>query len=160
MEILNMNSVDHGFKKQLSEHPAGEKISACFMCRTCWASCPVSAINDEFNPLRVIRLALYGLKREVLSSGLIWLCTTCYACQERCPQGVAITEFITLLKNLAVKEGFVPTGIRAQHDLVVGEGRIYSIDEFDNKKRAKMDLPSLPTTCTVIKKLIDEDNAP
>jgi heterodisulfide reductase subunit C len=101
-------------------------------------------------------MALYGLKEQVLSSDFIWLCSSCYACQERCPQGVSITEFMTLLKNMAVKEGTMPAGIKAQRDLVKGEGRIYPIDDFDNKKRGKINLPALPTTCEVVKELFPE----
>ena len=40
-----------------------------------------------------------------------------------------------------------------QLDLVKGQGRIYSIDEFDNKKRVKVDLPELPVTCEIVKEL-------
>jgi len=156
MKSLKTNRADPDFKRQLFEQAEGERVSACFTCRTCTASCPVSAVDDKFNPLKVMRMALYGFKEEVLSSGFIWLCSACYACQERCPQGVAITEFMALLKNLAVKEGHVPPGIRVQRDLVKGEGRIYPIDEFDNKKRGKIGLPLLPTTCEVVKRLIHE----
>ena len=98
-------------------------------------------------------MALYGLKEEILRSDFIWLCSTCYACQERCPQGVSITDFMTLLKNMAIKEGHAPAGIRAQLKLVKGEGRIYPIDDFDNKKRNKAGLPPLPTSCGAIKEL-------
>jgi len=35
---------------------------------------------------------------------------------------------------------------QGQRDLIKGQGRIYAIDEFDNKKRNKIDLPSLATT--------------
>ena len=47
----------------------------------------------------------------------------------------------------------MPTGIRAQRDTIKGEGRIYPIDDFDNKKRAKVALPPIPTSCNVVKKL-------
>jgi heterodisulfide reductase subunit C len=50
----------------------------------------------------------------------------------------------------------MPAGIRAQLDLVKGGGRIYPIDDFDNKKRAKIDLPAVPTTCEVVKDLFPE----
>ncbi len=160
MGQIDLDRADPNFKKELAEQPGGEGISACFMCRTCVASCPISAVNERFHPLRIIRMALYGLKEEVLSSDFIWLCSSCYACQERCPQGVSITEFMTLLKNLAVAEGYMPAGIRAQRDLVKGEGRVYPIDDFDNKKRAKVDLPAIPTTCEVIKKLFPQEGQP
>jgi heterodisulfide reductase subunit C len=60
---------------------------------------------------------------------------------------------MTLLKNLAVKEGNMPAGIRAQRDIIKGEGRIYPIDDFDNKKRGKVGLPPIPTSCKVVTKL-------
>jgi len=156
MADIDLSKADPKFKKELAAHSGGEKIMACFTCRTCTASCPVSAVNSRFNPYRIIRMALYGLRDEVLRSDFIWLCSSCYACQERCPQGVSITDFMTLLKNMAVKEGHAPSGIKAQRDLIKGQGRIYAIDEFDNKKRNKVDLPSLPITCEVVKILFPE----
>jgi heterodisulfide reductase subunit C len=98
-------------------------------------------------------MALLGLRDDVLGSEELWLCTSCYTCQERCPNDVSITDFLTLLKNMAMKEGKAPTGIRAQEDLVRSQGRIYPLDDFDNKKRGKMDLPPLPTSCEVIREL-------
>jgi len=153
MGTIDLDRGDPDFVKELAGQPGGEKISACFTCRTCVASCPISAINREFNPAKIIRMALYGLKEEILTSDFIWLCSTCYACQERCPQGVSITDFMTLLKNMAISEGHAPAGIRAQLKLVKGEGRIYPIDDFDNKKRNKAGLPPLPTSCDAIKEL-------
>ncbi|MFH1350556.1 MAG: 4Fe-4S dicluster domain-containing protein [Pseudomonadota bacterium] len=157
MGNINLDKADPNFKYELTKQPGGEKIMACFTCRTCTASCPITAVNEKFNPLRIIRMALYGLKEEVLESDFIWLCSSCYACQERCPQGVNITELMTLLKNMAVKEGKAPKGIRAQLDLVKTHGRIYPLDDFDNKKRNKIDLPSLPTSCDVVKELFLEN---
>jgi len=157
MTDVNLDSADPNFKYEMMEHPGGEKIMACFTCRTCTASCPITAVNDKFNPLRIIRMTVYGLKKEVLESDFIWLCSSCYACQERCPQGVCITEFMTLLKNMAVKEGNAPSGIKAQLDIIKTEGRIYPIDDFDNKKRKKIDLPPLPTSCEVVKELLKNE---
>lgn len=154
MAEIDLSNTDPSFREELAKAPGGENISACFVCRTCMASCPISAVNQEFNPFRIIRLALYGLKDEVLKSDFIWLCSSCYACQERCPQGVSITEFMTILKNLAFKEGYAPAGIRTQMALIKGQGRIYPIDEFDNKKRDKAGLPPLPTSCDVVKELL------
>ncbi|RLC27969.1 MAG: heterodisulfide reductase [Deltaproteobacteria bacterium] len=159
METIDMDRADPGFQKELAEAPGGDRISACFMCRTCVASCPITEVNETFHPLRIIRMALYGFKEDVLSSDFIWLCSSCYACQERCPQGVGIADFMTLLKNMAVREGYMPAGIRVQQDLVKGEGRIYPIDDFDNKKRAKAGLPPLPTRCRDVAVLFPEKRA-
>ncbi len=32
---------------------------------------------------------------------MLWDCTTCYLCQEHCPQGVKVTDVLYELKNLA-----------------------------------------------------------
>jgi heterodisulfide reductase subunit C len=156
MDEIHLDRADPGFAKALAKRSGGEKISACFMCQTCVASCPITAVNDRFRPLTVIRMALYGLKEAVFSSEFIWLCSSCYACQERCPQGVRITDFMTLVKNAAVEAGHIPAGIKAQRVLVKGEGRIYPIDDFDNKKREKMALPPLPTSCDAVKDLFTD----
>jgi heterodisulfide reductase subunit C len=102
-------------------------------------------------------MALLGLRSEIFKSDFIWLCSNCYACQERCPQGINIPEFMTILKNLAVKEGYAPAGTKAQMDVIKGEGRIYPIDEFDNKKRNKSGLPALPTSCEAVKGLFSKE---
>jgi len=148
MNGIDLGTADQGFRQALLSEKGAENIAACFMCRTCTASCPISHVDKRFNPLRIIRMALYGLKERVLKSDFIWLCSSCYACQERCPQGVSITEFMTALKNLAVRAGHMPPGAKLQMDLITKEGRIYPIDEFDNKKRNKLGLPSLPTSCS------------
>ncbi|MBW1735380.1 MAG: 4Fe-4S dicluster domain-containing protein [Deltaproteobacteria bacterium] len=153
MAVVDLDRGDPDFMRGLAKEPGGEEIEACFTCRTCVASCPIWAVNREFNPARIIRMAVYGLREEILTSDFIWLCSSCYACQERCPQGVSITDFMTLLKNMAAREGHAPSGIRAQLKLVKGEGRIYPIDDFDNKKRNKAGLPALPTSCDAIKGL-------
>ncbi len=153
MGTVDLDRCDTGFAKELARQPGAEKIQACFTCRTCVAGCPMSNVTDAFNPARIIRMALYGMKEEILKSPFIWLCSSCYTCQERCPQGVRITDFLTLLKNMAVQEGHEPSGIKAQMDLTKGQGKIYPLDDFDNKKRKKAGLPQLPTSCEVIGKL-------
>ena len=153
MGKIQLKQADPGFRDEMMSHRGGERIAACFTCRSCTAGCPVAAVHDAFNPVRIIRMALYGLRKEVLESGFIWLCSSCYACQERCPQGVSITDFMTVLKNMAVRDGYIPPAVRAQRDLIKGEGRIYPIDDFDNKKRTKAGLPDLPTSCEAVRLL-------
>ncbi|MEA2039051.1 MAG: 4Fe-4S dicluster domain-containing protein [Thermodesulfobacteriota bacterium] len=156
MDSLSMDRVDPNFKNELVKQPGGENFTACFACGTCTACCPITPVYESFNPRRIIRLALYGFKDEIFKSDFIWFCSSCYACQERCPQGVSITELMTALKNMAFKEGYAPSGIRAQNDLIKGEGRIYPIDDFDNKKRAKAGLPPVPTSCPVVEELFPQ----
>ena len=132
-----------------------DRIRSCFMCRTCTASCPVTFIDASFNPMAIMRMVLYGLVDEVLDSDFVWLCASCYSCQERCPQEVRITDIMVRLKNMAVERGNAPAGVRTQMDIIKKTGRIYPLDDFDNKKRAKAGLPELPTSCEAVKKLFE-----
>ena len=144
---------DHAFAEQLSD----ARLSACLMCRACTAVCPITRLNDSFNPFRFVRLALFGYIEEVLESGLIWLCSNCYACQEKCPHGVKIPDLMTALKNHGLKTGHAPREVRLQMNIIKDNGRIYPIDEFDNKKRGKLSLPSLPTSCETVSTLFNQD---
>jgi len=156
VETIQLDGADAGFKRKLARRPEARNLMACFTCLTCAASCPVAQVDSRFNPIRIIRMALLGLKQDVLGNETLWLCSSCYTCQERCPNDVSITDFLTLLKNMALEEGHAPQGIRAQEDLVRTHGRIYPLDDFDNKKRRKIDLPPLPTHCEVTDKLFPE----
>jgi len=156
---IDLNSCDPNFKYELLEHPGGEGFRSCYACGTCSASCPIQEVNSRFNPKRIIRMALLGMREEVLKSDFVWLCSSCYACQERCPQGISITELMTALKNMAFKSGAIPQGVRVQLERIRNDGRIYAIDDFDNKKRQKADLPALPTSCEDLKTLLEYLNA-
>lgn len=103
-----VEAVDSKFKQIVSSMPGGINLNLCYACGTCTAICPVSRIAEEFNPRKIIRMVLLGLKDEVLSSHEIWLCYQCHACMMRCPQDVRFTEIIKALRRLAVDEGYVP----------------------------------------------------
>lgn len=103
-----VEAVDSKFKQIVSSMPGGINLNLCYACGTCTAICPVSRISEEFNPRKIIRMVLLGLKDEVLSGHEIWLCYQCHACMTRCPQDVRFTEIIKALRRLAVDEGYVP----------------------------------------------------
>ncbi|MFQ6067899.1 MAG: 4Fe-4S dicluster domain-containing protein [bacterium] len=142
-KIISVSELDSNFKYEIAKEPGGENIMRCFACGTCPAGCPVREIDDRYDPRKIIRMVLLGMKERVLSSDFIWLCSTCYTCYERCPQDVRITEVMNALKNLAAKEGYLHPSFAKQAELVEMHGRLYEIDEFDNKKRARIGLPPI-----------------
>lgn len=150
-KVIKFDELDPNFKYEIQAEPSGEFITRCYACGTCTASCPVRAIEEAFNPRRIIHMALLGMKEQVLKSEFVWLCSTCYACYERCPQDVRITEMMNALKNLAVKNGCIHPAFTAQIDLIQGHGRLYEADAFVNKKRAKIELPELTESPDPIK---------
>jgi len=118
-------------------------IARCFACGTCVSGCPVHAQRPEFDPRKIIRMTLLGLEKELMESGVIWLCSTCYTCVERCPQNVGCAHLILELRRREAKAGRTPDGVRMQREALARFGRVYEIEEFDNKRRQKMGLVAL-----------------
>ncbi len=101
---MKITELDPGFKDEISREPGGENIKRCFNCTGCTLSCPVTEIDPRFNPRRILRKAILGMRSEVLESPLIWLCASCYLCYERCPQNVKITEVMGAIRQIARRE--------------------------------------------------------
>ena len=141
--MIDSKTLDPEFKRLIAKEPGGEHVQRCFSCGTCTAGCPVREVTDRYNPRKIIRMALLGMKKEVLSSQFIWLCSSCYTCHERCPQNVKIPELMNALKNIAVREGYLPSAMKAQLDLLASFGRLLEITDFENEKRNDLDLPLL-----------------
>ena len=152
---MNKQTLNPNFKYEIAQETGGENIKACFACGICTASCPIREIDQRYNPRRIIRMVLLGMKERVLSSEFIWFCSTCYACTERCPQGVRFTDVINAIKNRAVREGHVPIAFSQQVDILKQYGRLYEIDEFDNNKRAALGLPKVVKTKGFTAKIIE-----
>lgn len=140
-----LSDLDTNFKDEISHESGGENIKHCFSCGTCVAACPVRWINDKYNPRKIIRMALLGMRKQVLESDFIWFCSTCYTCHERCPQEVQITQVMNVLKNIASREGYAHPAYVRQADTIRSLGRLYEIDQFDNRKRERLGLPSIST---------------
>jgi len=154
--MIDSKSLDPDFKHLIASEPGGENIKKCFSCGTCTAGCPVREVTDRYNPRKIIRMAILGLRKEVLSSQFIWLCSSCYTCYERCPQNVKIPELMNAIKNIAVREGYLPPAMRAQLDLLASFGRLLEITDFENEKRREMGLPLLPGREEDVRKIFEK----
>jgi heterodisulfide reductase subunit C len=131
------------FVEEVTCRHGGETLTACYQCGTCASSCPVARLDSNFNPREVIKLALLGEKDEVISGDAIWLCTSCFNCQERCPQNVEIAELIYALRNIAIESGNSPNIYADFGSALVTDGRIVAISKFVEKKREDFGLPPL-----------------
>lgn len=149
VEIVDVGRLDAGFRREIVAEPGGERFMRCFSCGTCVAGCPVAGTTagrdraEEYNPRRIIRMALLGMRQQVLTSKFVWLCSTCYTCYERCPQDVHIPEVMNAIRNIAVKEGHTPAGFRSQAELLRDHGRLYEITDFENERRVERGLPAI-----------------
>ena len=119
-------------------------MDLCYQCGTCTASCP-SGRMTAFRTRQLIRKAQLGLKDDILPTEDLWMCTTCYSCVERCPREVEIIDIIIIMRNMAVKKGYMADA--AQEDRrVPDEDRRppYRSDEDMKQLRVKMGLPADP----------------
>jgi len=114
---------DPNFKKEISMMPGGENLLQCYLCGTCTAGCPVSEIDDTYSPRTIMRLALIGSRKELLSSPEIWKCSQCHVCVAHCPQDARPADVIRVLRNLAVKEGYITPETAGRFDRVEEEIR-------------------------------------
>ena len=142
--VAIVERVDPTFKHEVRKIPGADKLTLCFQCGMCSSGCPVARRMEAFKPRAIMHLAVLGLKSALLDDSLIWLCASCYTCQENCPQGVRPTEVIEALRNLAVREGRYHPSLRAKIEPIFEFGRMYEITEFENEIRESYGLPPVP----------------
>jgi len=152
MEPIDGASLDPKFKYDVAAHPGGENLKLCFACGTCTAGCPVSEVDPEFNPRKIIRQVLLGMRKDVLSSPVIWRCVQCYSCTAKCPQNVKFREVLCALREMAVDEGFVDASLlteveqlgqlsqKLRRDMV--DALVADRGKFDAMKKAVEELTS------------------
>jgi len=129
VEKIEAKNLDPQFKYDVAGHPGGDNIKLCFACGTCTAGCPVSAVDPEYNPRKIIRQVLLGMRKEVLCSPVIWRCVQCYSCSAKCPQNVKFRDVMKALREMAVAEGCVDVGLLQE---------VEQLDEFSQKVRRDM----------------------
>ena len=85
-------------------------FAGCFGCQICTTVCPV--VKNYENPMESLGLLPHqimyclgsGLNEAASGARMLWVCLTCYQCQEHCPQQVKVTDFLYELKNMAVQK--------------------------------------------------------
>ena len=92
------------------------KLTRCFECGKCTASCPMAAFfgDIEFGhtPRAIIEKAL--LNSDLVTGDAIWYCLTCEVCTKGCPSGVCFRDFIEELRKLAIRKGHDLYGARCK----------------------------------------------
>jgi len=88
------------------ENPLAEvqnMVNSCIQCGTCSGSCP-NAFAMDLTPRRLWRKVLLGQTDDIFRSRTFSLCSDCYYCTLRCPRGLALTEAMNALKQIAARE--------------------------------------------------------
>jgi quinone-modifying oxidoreductase subunit QmoC len=101
---------DLGFARWVYDNvQGGDRLRLCMQCGACSGSCPIGAHMD-YGPRKLFMMIRAGMKDEVLRSGTLWNCTSCYRCVVRCPRGVPVTTILQDLAAWSVRLGLAAQG--------------------------------------------------
>lgn len=143
-ELLNDSNRDPDFTAEFID--AGiETVKHCFQCGTCSGGCP-SGRRTPYKVRQIVRKCLLGLKEEVITDDALWMCTTCYTCQERCLRSVKIVEIIKKARNVAAHAGYMAKAHKITGVFVLNTGHAVPINDEVKALRAKIGLPEVPPT--------------
>jgi len=82
---------------------SGQQVENCYHCHKCTAGCPVVEAM-QYGPDRILRMIALDQFDLLLPSQDIWLCSGCFTCATRCPNGIDIAAVMDSLRQLALQE--------------------------------------------------------
>lgn len=142
--IVTRADVDENFKQEIMDAGA-ETVAVCFQCGTCTGACP-SGRRTPYRIRQLVRRAVMGLKDDVISDDSIWMCTTCYECQERCPRGIKIVDIVKIVRNYAAQAGYMGKAHKMVGSFVIKTGHAVPINPQTQELRKSVGLDELPPT--------------
>lgn len=113
------------FADEVKAIPGGEHLELCYSCGTCVSKCMIQQkVEPDYNPRRLLRLAMMDLREEAFESPTTWMCSECDLCYQACPQEIHISQVIAAIKQLAVDSGYCSplTAVSVDEDLCSGCG--------------------------------------
>jgi heterodisulfide reductase subunit B len=133
--------VDFRFRRELAEKIEGNLAGFCYQCGACVGDCPAATYSNEFNPREIMLKVLYGLGEELLvDDSILWQCTNCYNCHERCPQEVKPVEVIISLKNMLADRGIYPNPVGKVIKTFEETGRTVPLSPAIDRQRERFGL--------------------
>jgi len=120
-------------------------LNVCYQCGTCVSSCAAGLVNPRKNIRKLIQSLIDAAdESELNNNDLLWLCTNCYQCQDRCPEGVPLTTLLIRLKNMAVDRGMIPAAVQKEIETLAAHGFTYPPAKSIIARRKRLGLPDLP----------------
>jgi len=122
----------------------GYDPNSCMQCGICTSSC-LSGRWTAMRTRNIMSRAALG-DASILSDPDIWLCTTCYACFDRCPRDLKVTDVIIELRNIASARGFISDKHRKTVDILKKTGHAVPINDKIMARRKELGLEEIPPT--------------
>lgn len=133
----NMRTIENEEIKRL--------LNVCSQCGTCVSSCAAGMVNQAKNVRKLVEHIAHAPTGEFpQENDLLWFCTTCYQCEDRCPEGVPLTSLLLQMRNMAAAKGWLPAAVRKEIDTLTEYG--FTLPPFKSirLRRRKLGLPDLP----------------
>lgn len=141
---MSDKKLDFDFRERLNKISGGSHHNYCYQCGSCVAVCPAARFNKDFNPRDILLKTLLGKKDELIGAdSIIWKCTNCYSCYERCPQDVRPIEVIIALKNICTEDGVLPVTVDKFSETISQTGRSVIVNPTINRRRTALGLTEL-----------------
>ncbi|MBX8630951.1 MAG: 4Fe-4S dicluster domain-containing protein [Thermoplasmata archaeon] len=98
------------FSQMRSDFRYSEFVLGCLNCGECTTGCPAARFYD-FSPREMLQIAMSDDPQVLLDAmqEKIWACCQCYTCNMRCRFGNDIAGIISVMRELAVKNGLEST---------------------------------------------------
>ena len=151
--------IDFSFRRDLAEKIEGNLVSYCYQCGACVGDCPATTYGEGFNPRQIMLGVLYGLGEQYMTEdSVLWQCTNCYNCAERCPQQVKPAEVIIALKNMLADRGIYPGGVDRVIETFLEHGHSVAPSPIIDRNREKFGLPPIkPVPMEEIRTLLGDE---
>ncbi len=117
----------------------GEHNHLCYQCGTCAALCPWGGLTGYSNR----RLMLMSQVGAEGIEELLWECSTCGLCVDRCPREVASIEVVKAIRRAFSEGGMLPGPLRTFTGSMKANGNPWSGDRDERTAWAEgLDLPA------------------
>ena len=150
--VIQLDRVNLDFYKELIESggrifPKEElkRLILCIQCGKCVGSCP-SGRRTSWRIRKILEETRLGLSEKVFSDDNLWNCTTCYTCQERCPRGIHTTDIVRIIRNLAVRSGYMKNNHKRICHIFFQHGHAVPVNDDIKKTRKELGMDEVPPT--------------
>jgi heterodisulfide reductase subunit B/heterodisulfide reductase subunit C len=130
-----------------------EALQRCLDCSACLNDCPIALTQEDYRPNLLIERLLEGDLSSCLDHEKLWHCLECHHCSQLCPQNYSWEKTLHLLKQLAMKEGKVPSALREGADRFLKSGRLVDPSPASRKR---LGLPEVVTAAPSAMKELKE----
>jgi heterodisulfide reductase subunit C len=133
------------FMEELEFKEIQRLLNVCYQCGTCVSSCAAGLVKPEKNIRKLIQNLINAAdESELGKNDLLWLCTSCYQCEDRCPEGIPLTTLLIRLRNMAVERGLIPASVQKEIETLAASSFTYPPAKSMIQRRKRLGLPALP----------------